>query len=169
MIYYKLKLPIMKTLLLTILLTASLLLLSDRAEAQNDGFGVGAQITSPAGLTAKAWLSEDTAIAGALSFTINENNSSFYTHIDYLKHKSYNQLDWEVGVLSYYYGGGVRLIWQELGIDNTFWAIRLPAGLNFNFSEVPVDFYMEVSPTIGISPDFNFGFGGGIGFRYFLN
>jgi hypothetical protein len=41
--------------------------------------------------------------------------------------------------------------------------------LNFNFTDVPVDFYLEVAPTFEVSPDFRFGFGSGIGFRYFLN
>jgi hypothetical protein len=159
----------MKPLLLTIILSTSLLIISNRAEAQNQGFGVGAQITSPAGLSAKAWLNETSALASVVSFNINSNNSSFYTHLDYLMHKNYDQLGWDVGVLSYYYGGGVRFIWREVGFDNTFWAIRLPAGLNFNFAEVPVDFYMEIAPTFDVSPDFNFGFTGGIGFRYFLN
>lgn len=160
----------MKSISLTIVLITSLMIIPLKADAQNDGFGVGAQITNPAGLSFKAWLNETSALASVVSFNISENTSSFYMQLDYLKHKSYDELGWDVGVLSYYYGGGVRFIWREFVVnDDTFWAIRLPAGLNFNFAEVPVDFYLEVAPTFEVSPDFNFGFGGGIGFRYFLN
>ena len=160
----------MKSFSLTVVLITSLMLIPIKSEAQNDGFGVGAQITAPAGLSFKAWLNETSAVQSLVSFNISENASVFHMQLDYLKHKKYDQLGWEVGELSYYYGGGARFIWREFVFeDNSFWALRLPAGLNFNFSEVPVDFYLEIAPTFEVSPDFNFGFAGGIGFRYFLN
>ncbi len=159
----------MKSILLTVLLTTSLLIIVPASQAQDNGFGIGASIGSPNGISYKLWTSENTALAGATSFFLSENASSFYTHLDYLVHTRNENLNWEIGQLSFYYGGGARFIWRELGVDNTFWALRLPTGLNFTFAEAPVDFFFELAPTIDISPNFAFGFNGGIGFRYFLN
>jgi len=159
----------MKSILLTILLSTSLLLIVPAVQAQDSGFGIGASIGSPDGISYKIWTSESSALAGATSFTLSESASSFYTHLDYLKHTISENLDWEIGYLSFYYGGGARFIWREGGPDNTFWALRLPAGLNFGFTDAPVDFFVELAPTIDVSPDFAFGFNGGFGFRYFLN
>lgn len=159
----------MKSFYLTLIFIASLFILPQQTEAQNQGVGVGAQVANPAGISFKAWLNNDHALASMVNFSISEHNSSFYAHLDYLVHKRYLNPDWDVGTLSYYYGGGARFFWLEAGLENTFWAIRLPSGLNFNVSEIPVDFYLEIAPTFEVSPDFNFGFNGGIGFRYYLN
>ncbi len=159
----------MKKLIVALFLTASLILISEQAQAQDRGFGIGAQVTNPAGLSFKGWVSETGALASVMSFSISENNSTFYLHLDYLNHKTYDELEWDFGYMSYYYGGGARFIWREAAFDNSFFALRGPAGLNFNFTEVPVDFYIEIAPTFEVSPEFSFGFTGGIGFRYFLN
>lgn len=159
----------MKKLLLTVLLTTSLLILAEQGTAQDRNFGIGAQVTSPAGITMKGWVSETGALASVFSFNLSENASSFYLHLDYLEHKAYDELNWEFGYLTYYYGGGARYVWQEFGVDDSFFALRLPAGLNAGFTELPVEFYMEIAPTFNVVPDFNFGFSGGLGFRYFLN
>lgn len=159
----------MKSLLVTTLLFSALLIMTPDTQAQDRGFGIGAIIGSPDGISMKSWVSEQGAVAVATSFSISENNSSLYAHVDYLHHKHYDELNWDIGYLNYYYGGGARLIWQEAGINNTYLALRGPAGLNFNFTEIPVDFFMELAPTLSIDPDIAFGFNGGIGFRYFLN
>ena len=117
----------------------------------------------------KGWLSGNRAIASVVSFNLSENNSSFYIHGDYLTHKRYDTPGWDVGFLSYYYGVGGRYLWRDAGFDDNFFGIRLPGGLNFTFTDVPFDFYVEMAPVIDVAPDFNFGFTGGLGFRYFLN
>ncbi len=159
----------MKSLSLAIVLSVTLTLLTTETHAQDRGFGIGAQVTNPAGLSFKGWVSETGAFASVVSFNVSENTSSFYIHVDYHHHKMYEELNWDVGFLSYYYGGGIRYFWREAGFDDNFFALRLPAGLNFNFTDIPVDFYVEIAPTFEVNPAFNFGFAGGIGFRYFLN
>lgn len=158
----------MKKLLLIFLFAFTFTFILEDAKAQDRGFGVGAVIGSPDGLSYKAWISESAAIAGAVSFSISDNSSSFYTHADILAHKFYTELDWEVGVLHYYYGGGARLVWYQW-MDDALFGVRLPSGIGFNFTEVPIDLFFEVAPTIDVHPDFNFGFNGALGFRFFLN
>jgi len=163
----------MKTKLTTTFIILSLSLMLSTAQAQDTSadrsLGIGAQVTNPAGIALKGWISDKSAIASVISFNLIENASSFYFHGDYLVHKRYDTPGWDVGFLSYYYGVGGRFIWRDAGIDNNFFGIRLPGGLNFTFTDVPFDFYVEMAPVFEVTPDFNFGFSGGIGFRYYLN
>ncbi|MEX0769833.1 MAG: hypothetical protein WD035_03815 [Balneolaceae bacterium] len=159
----------MKNFILTVLLATSLLLVHQQtADAQERGFGVGAVIGTPDGLSYKAWVSEDAAVAGAVSFTISNNASSFYTHADFLMHKFYEELNWEVGTLHYTYGGGVSMFWSD-STNDSIYGVRLPSGMGFIFTDVPVDMFFEIAPTIDVSPDFRFGFDGSLGFRFYLN
>ena len=158
----------MRTFILTFLLATSLMLVSQTVQAQDRGFGVGAAIGGPDGLSYKAWTGSNSAIAGVLTFNVSDNFTSFYTHADYLIHKFYDELDWEVGNLLYYYGGGVAFQWYDSALDDRL-SIRLPGGFGFNFTDVPVDVFLELAPTITVSPEFNFSFNGNMGFRFYLN
>jgi len=159
----------MKKLPLIILLATTLLIVQHHTtQAQDRGFGIGAVIGSPDGLSYKAWITDEAAVAGAVSFTISNNTSSFYTRADFLMHKFYENLDWEVGTLYYSYGGGVSVLWRQFANDSIY-GVRLPSGVGFNFTDVPIDLFFEIAPTIDISPDFRFGFAGALGFRFYLN
>lgn len=158
----------MRIFTLAFLLSISLLLVHETGEAQDRGFGVGATIGSVDGLSYKVWVSESHAVAGAVSFYLEENFSWFYTHADYLFHNPYEELNWEVGDLYYYYGGGARISWMD-GVNETWFGLRLPSGLGFDFTDVPIDLFFELAPGIDVSPDFSFGFEGNLGFRFFIN
>lgn len=80
----------MKKLMLTVLLTTSLLILAEQGVAQDKNFGIGAQVTSTAGISMKGWISETGALASVFSFNLSEIASSFYLHLDYLDHKTYD-------------------------------------------------------------------------------
>ncbi len=154
---------------IVLLLAVSLSVAQAQDTTYNRAFGIGAQVTNPAGITMKGWVSDNAALASVISFNLSDNNSSFYLQGDYLIHNRYNTPDWEVGYLSFYYGVGGRYMWRDAGFDNNFFGIRIPGGLNFNFTDVPFDFYVEMAPVFDVTPNFNFGFTGGLGFRYFLN
>lgn len=158
----------MRNFILTFLLATSLMVAAQSANAQDRGFGIGAAIGGPDGLSYKVWTAERSALAGLATFRINDDYSSFYTHADYLVHKFYEDLDWEIGVLHYYYGGGVAFEWRDT-VDDDRLSIRLPAGFGFNFDDVPADLFLELAPTITVNPDFNFFFSGNMGFRFYLN
>lgn len=158
----------MRNFIITFLLATFLMIVSQTANAQDRGFGIGAAIGGPDGLSYKAWVMETSALAGVLTFNVSEHSTYFYTHADYLAHKIYEDLDWEVGNLHYYYGGGIGFEWTDELIDDRL-TLRLPAGFGFNFNDVPFDIFMELAPTIRISPDFSFYFNGNMGFRFYLN
>ncbi|MDZ7691311.1 MAG: hypothetical protein U5K69_09305 [Balneolaceae bacterium] len=128
-----------------------------------------AMLNGPTGISYKAWVSQDIAVAGGVSFNISEISSSFYTHVDVLKHPSVEEGSFRIesGKMLTYYGAGLRLNFDDL-TDNTDIGLRIPLGSTYHFEESPTDIFFELAPTI-IFDDFNFGFNGAIGFRYFLN
>ncbi len=163
----------MKTKLLITLLalcfTAAVSTVRGQDMSTSGKFGIGSQVTSPAGVNVIGWLTDNAAISSVASFSLSDNNSSFYLHADYQMHKRYYTPNWDVGFLTYYYGVGGRYIWREAALDESFFGVRLPGGVNFSFTELPFDIYMEMAPVFEVAPDFAFDFSGGIGFRYYLN
>jgi len=159
----------MKKLLFAALLIATISISTNTLQAQERGFGIGGAIGGPDGLSYKAWLNPNAALAGIVSFGISDGDSNFYTSLDYLIHKFYDNLDWEAGKLHYYYGGGIAFQWYSQDFMDEQFHLRLPAGFGFNFSDVPVDVFFELAPTAQVSPNFSFGFNGNLGFRFYLN
>lgn len=160
----------MKNFVAIILLSFSLCLLSELSTAQNRGLGIGAMLDSPTGITMKSWISEEIAIDGAVSFTISQGASSFYLHSDllYHGHPINERLNVESGELRAYFGGGIRVLWND-GTLETVTAIRIPGGINYQIEDTPAETFFELVPTIDFSPFGRFSFAGAIGFRYYLN
>ncbi len=160
----------MKKIAWTFFLVTFITLASQNLHAQDRGLGIGAAIGGDAGsgLSWKTWVSDKAGVSGMVTFRISEFNSSFYTHVDYVVHGFFDQLDWEPGTLHYYYGGGVGYRWFD-AISDDILSLRVPAGIGFNFAEVPVDLFFELAPTANVSPDFSFYFNGNMGFRFYLN
>ena len=149
------------SILFFLLLTLSLTLTT--VHAQDKKFGIGGIIGDPDGITAKGWLSETTAIAGAVSLDIGSDYSWFLIQADFLKQKTL--ATWEEALLQTHYGGGLRIV---SGDFQEYIAIRAPVGVDVNAIDAPVEVFMEVVPTIDVDPEFFFYFTGAVGFRYYL-
>src|SRR5438128_9345828 len=133
-------------------------------EALDHRFGAGLILGEPIGVSLKYWLSEKTAIDGALAWSFrNEDNFEFHT--DFLFH----EFDWvpvSSGKLLFYFGGGLRVKLQDN--DDDRFGIRGPVGVSYLFDEVPVDIFVEVGPVIDFTPRTRGGVTGGIGARYWF-
>jgi len=162
----------MKKLLTITLICASLTLISEISYAQQDGFGIGAMINGPTGISYKAWVSQDHAIAGGLTFNIGDF-SNIYTHADFLFHSKDEDtnVDLGSGMLRFYYGGGVYLVYNDFGpTDDTNFGLRVPIGTTYQFEDFSGDLFFEIVPNLLLdSNNTNFGFNGALGFRYYLN
>lgn len=158
----------MKKSIRTILFCCSFFLLVQTASAQQSGFGLGAILNGPTGVSIKGWVSNDLAIDGAVSFQLSENFQSLYLHSDILYHNNglNERLDLDNASLRTYYGGGVRLIFTEF--DDTV-GLRFPLGLTYSVSNAPLGTFFELVPTLDLEPAVNFTFAGAIGLRYYLN
>lgn len=151
-----------KIVLLTIVLIYSLLLFQN-AQAQDRTFGIGGIIGDPDGVSVKAWLSESTAIAGAVSVDLGDSYSWLSVHADFLKQNTV--ATWEEALLQTHFGGGVRIV---SGDFQDYIALRAPIGVDVNAIDAPMEVFMEVVPTIDVDPEFYFYFSGAMGFRYYF-
>ncbi|NBC04427.1 MAG: hypothetical protein GVY20_12080 [Bacteroidetes bacterium] len=151
-----------KIAILSIAIIYSLIFLNS-AQAQERTFGIGGIIGDPDGISVKAWLSESTAIAGAVSVDLGENFSWVSVHADFLKQNTV--VTWEEALLQTHFGGGVRIV---SGDFQDYIALRAPIGIDVNAIDAPMEVFMEVVPTIDVDPEFYFYFSGAMGFRYYF-
>lgn len=146
------------------------------AQAQTDGFGLGAAIgvtndasfPNPVGVSAKGWLSDRQAVAGATSFFIGSEFQQSYwiLQTEYLFH-NFNRLQVDEGFMALYVGGGGQFTVLE-DADNQF-ALRVPVGADYMLGSAPVDIFVEVAPTLTVTNPTSLRFDGTIGFRYFFS
>lgn len=150
----------MKRLVLAILLFCILSL--GGAFAETETFGVGVLLGEPTGISAKLRLGPTSALdaAAAWSFT---KNGAFYFHGDYLFHFN-DVLHVNPGELPVYVGIGGKLLLK----DDPRLGARIPLGLAYEFAEAPLDVFFEIAPGVGIFPETDIDFGGGIGIRYYF-
>ena len=64
-----------------------------------------------------------------------------------------------------YFGIGGRVIFQK---NDTNLGIRVPVGLDYMFSDAPVDIFLEAVPILDLTPSTDLDLGGGIGVRYWF-
>ena len=160
----------MKKFFATLLLCFSLTIISQSALAQQEGIGIGGIINSPTGISLKGYINDKLAVDGAISFSIVENNSSFYVHSNVLyQGDSINKELNEAGSnLDIYYGAGFRMLWFDNQRD-TIIGLRAPLGVTYQIGSTPTETFFELVPTVDVNPAFRFGFDGAVGFRYYLN
>lgn len=148
---------------LSFIIIIATLAVMDSAQAQDRKFGIGGIIGDPDGITAKGWLSESTAIAGAISVDLGSDFSWFLIQADFLKQNTLAV--WEEALLQSHFGGGVRVV---TGDFSEYIAIRAPIGVDVNAIDAPVEVFMDIVPTIDVDPEVYFYFTGAMGFRYYF-
>ena len=134
---------------------------SSRA-ADKGTFGLGVILGEPTGISAKLYLQDDQAIQAAVGSAFL--GGGLQLHVDYVFHPYILQTR-ESFVLPVYLGPGARLISYSDGRDSRYFALgaRGVGGLLFDFSEIPLDAFVEVAVV------FEFGFRDGKGFDVTLN
>lgn len=159
----------MKKNILFALVLGLMMILAKPVTAQDHGFGMGIILGEPTGLSAKAWTSGDNAFdfAAAWSFKNyhkNHNDGSLLLQADYVWH-FFNAISVSKGKLPVYVGIGARVV---LADDPSF-GVRIPVGIDYLFSDAPIDVFLELVPILDLSPETDFGIGGGLGIRYWFN
>ena len=161
----------MKKYFMFVMVLGFMLILARPILAQDHGFGMGIVLGEPTGLSAKLWTSSDNAFdfAAAWSFrnyhhNDNHNDGSVLLQADYVWH-FFNLIPVSSGKLPLYIGIGGRVV---LANDANF-GVRVPVGLDYLFADAPIDVFLELVPILDLSPETNFGVGGGLGIRYWFN
>jgi hypothetical protein len=136
-------------------------------------FGLGIIAGEPTGVSGKYYLGNDTAIDGAIGFAII--GRGFQAHSDFLWHPIVIDQK-ESFVLPLYVGVGARILRHNSGgsddVDHTRIGLRVPVGILFDFTEIPLDVFAEVAGvgdyrTAGDS-DFALDINLGVGARYYF-
>jgi len=140
-----------------------------------DGIGVGAIVGEPTGVSLKNWVDANRAIDAGVAWSFSEN-PSLHLHGDYLYHRfdvlSAPELK---GRLPLYFGFGARMKFKE-GNDgqgrndhDALLGVRVPLGISYLFSDVPIDIFLEIVPVLDLVPDTDFSFNAAIGARFYLS
>jgi len=140
--------------------------------ADKGTFGIGIILGEPTGISARLYLSDDTAVQAAVGFAFI--GDGLHAHADYVIHPLILQTR-DSFVLPVYVGPGVRIINYERGRDNHVFTlgIRAVGGLLFDFKTVPLDAFVEIAGVIefGFADDdggFGLSFNAAAGARYYF-
>lgn len=155
----------MKTLHLVLAVGAVLVAMATAQPAGAGKLGVGLMAGEPSGLSAKAWLSSNTALDAGLGWGSWWDEGHLYFHADFLYHLKSLIPDFEFGSLPPYIGIGGRM---KLA-DETRIGARIPFGITMLFSEVPIDLFLEAVPIINLIPKPTGDWNSSIGFRYYFS
>ena len=132
--------------------------------SQDKGFGLGIILGEPTGVSAKNWMTNTTAIDAAIAWSFVDQGA-LHIHADYLFHDFQLITLGGKGKLPLYYGVGARL---KFGDNDTQFGIRIPVGIDYLFSDAPVDIFLEVVPMLNLAPTTKFQFNAAIGARYYF-
>lgn len=146
------------------------LMLSGTAYGMPQGVGLGLIVGEPTGFVAKKWLSETTAVDGAVGWSF-EGNDSLHLHGDYLIHNARVIQNPDIkGALPVYYGVGGRIRFEDdnKDDDDVQVGIRVPLGISYLPKGSPFDFFLEVAPTMDFIPDTELDLSAAIGLRYYF-
>ncbi len=139
-----------------------LLFFSETIAASTKDFGLGIILGSPTGLSFKKWTSNNTAIDGAVAWSLGKDGK-LHLHADYLFH-NFTITSPPEGSLPIYYGIGGRLLLS----DESRLGIRIPVGIEYLFAKAPFDLFFEIAPTLDLIPATEFDLNAGIGARFYF-
>lgn len=148
-----------------VLMAAIIVCFSGLVSAQKSGVGIGVMFGEPTGLSFKGWISERSAIDGGLGWSF-VNDGSIHLHVDYLYH-FYNVFDTPNIPLYLGVGGRIKMQNKERNNDTRI-GIRIPFGISFQFTDAPVDIFLEIAPILDLSPKSEGSVNGALGVRLYL-
>jgi hypothetical protein len=137
-------------------------------ERQGGSFGLGVAVGAPSGLAGKVWFNNNSA----MQFNIGGDQGrlgDMVATVDYTFHWRPFNTEGDIYSVPLHFGGGVNLSSNlyELNGD-VFVGPRLVAGVTVLLTELPIDLYVEVAPTIYVYESFTWSIDGQLGMRYYF-
>lgn len=146
-----------------------------RAGEEKGIFGIGLIVGEPSGVSAKYYLSNDTALQAGLGAGLID--VGFHVHTDFVWHPVILDSQ-ETFVLPLYVGPGLRFLVEDSGRGDAavyHAGVRAVGGVVFDFRTIPIDVFVEVAPIFEYNfsdNDADAGFGVAVnaaaGVRYFF-
>lgn len=155
-----------KTLKMAAILSLFLFIGNATPAAARKPFGLGMIVGDPTGLSAKLWLNDRQAVAGALAWSFR-GEGAMDIHVDYLLHHALSgkTVDDLKPVKPYfYYGIGGRIKDEP---ENRI-GVRMPLGIVGGFTNAPFDIYMEIVPLLDLAPATEFDLNAALGARFYF-
>lgn len=140
------------------------------AAARPQGIGLGLMAGEPSGLSAKVWTGRNIALDAGLGYSYWWHGRALQFHGDVLWHSN-SLIGARDGYLPLYIGVGARV---KLADDRNEYpdmrlGLRVPFGMEYVFTNVPVGLFLELVPIFDFAPDPGFGyFNSAVGFRYYF-
>lgn len=145
-------------------IATALVLAVPMAGRAQGGTGLGVMVGEPTGLSAKTWVSGNTALDLGLAWSFVDDGAA-HLHGDYLFH-NFGAFDVDRGALPVYYGIGLRAIFRD---DDARLGLRVPVGVDYIFSGSRADLFFELAPLLDLTPETEFRLNGAAGMRYFFH
>jgi hypothetical protein len=151
-----------------LLITFFLIFSTNESVAQQPNFGLGIIIGGPTGISAKLWTSDINAFDFGLGWSaINHRDHSrnnVHFHMDYLWH-SFNAIrSAERFPLYYGIGGG----FSSYADNESSIAVRGVFGIAWLPHQTPIDIFLEVAPSLELTPSTGVFIDAAIGIRYYF-
>ncbi len=149
-----------------LLIIAFLGTLAATAQEYKGHYGVGLAIGEPSGFSIKKFIKKREAFQYTLGYSTVKGQQGINIGADFLLH-NYDFITAEKGKIPFYYGAGIHLrSYNDMG--NQVYA-RIPLGLAYEVSDLPLDIFFEFAPGIAVIPQpslvTNFALGG----RFYFN
>ena len=149
-----------------LLIIAFLGTLAAEAQEFKGHYGVGLAIGEPSGFSIKKFIKNGEAFQYTLGYSTVKGQQGINIGADFLLH-NYDFITAEKGKIPFYYGAGIHLrSYNDMG--NQVYA-RIPLGLAYEVSDLPLDIFFEFAPGIAVIPQpslvTNFALGG----RFYFN
>ena len=125
-------------------------------------FGLGIVVGEPTGVSAKYWLNGTNALDFGAAWSF-KGNGNILLQADYVWH-TFSLIPVQEGRLPFYFGIGGRVVFAHDALIGA----RIPLGLDYIFSDAPLDIFAEIVPILDLAPETNFNVGGGIGVRFWF-
>ena len=135
--------------------------LAATAQEYKGYYGVGLAIGEPSGFSIKKFIKKSEAFQYTLGYSTVKGQQGINIGADFLLH-NYDFITAEKGKIPFYYGAGIHLrSYNDMG--NQVYA-RIPLGLAYEVSDLPLDIFFEFAPGIAVIPQpslvTNFALGG---------
>ena len=135
------------------------------ADAPARRIGIGVVAGEPSGLSLKINFTDQHSIQSHLAYSFDDDEAErMQLTLDYLAHQD-PKADGTIAGMRGYAGIGVLYKFEDGGTEE-LWGGRVPLGIVWETADLPVEVFIELVPVINLSPETEFDWNAGIGFRF---
>jgi hypothetical protein len=150
----------------TLLLVVFAMAFTAAAQDYKGHYGIGLALGDPSGFSIKKFNNNNEAFQYTLGYSAVSEEEGINIGADYLLH-NYDIITAEKGRIPFYYGGGIHLkSYNDAG--NQLYA-RVPLGVAYEATNVPVDVFFEFAPGVAVFPKPNLVINFAIGARFYFD